>query len=306
MYLHGDTTTYSQTSKLWLGRDANFANYFYAALSGNLRPGWNCWKVGYNSAPWEHSAHTRVAPFTYLGIELIHGTGTVEVSFDSIVLGEVSTPSIVLSFDDIDVSVINTAYPIMAAAGIKGTVYCVKDICEADANILAGLDALYADGWAICNHTTTHAVLTSLTLAQIKTELQTCETWLKGRGYLRSYNHMAYPGGYYNDTCSAALDQLGFLTGRSVEGNRIAGFPVDSRRLHCYSAQIGINSMKAYVDNCKGAGTSLMIYYHKILDVPGADPYATSTADFQTLINYIVASGVQCYALDAWWQALNA
>ena len=75
--------------------------------------------------------------------------------------GEVSDrPRVVLSFDDGAASVHAAAFPITAALGIPATLYLNGQFVGNDGNLtLAQVQALYAAGWDVANHTIDHTPL---------------------------------------------------------------------------------------------------------------------------------------------------
>ena len=106
------------------------------------------------------------------------------------------TDPVVITFDDGFESAYTIAFPIMQQYGIKGTVYVVPKWVGAPGYLtLAELTILHNAGWTIANHSWDHTDLTSLTSADVTTDIQSAIDWLNQNGFSDGADYLAYPYG---------------------------------------------------------------------------------------------------------------
>lgn len=168
-------------------------------------------------------------------------TTDVDIWIGGIVTKESPKAKVAISLDDFPASVLETAYPLMAAKGFKGVV------AQTDATPGSVADALVLQkaGWDVINHTSTHPSGASLTDSQIITEFAGHKKTMRDNGLTRGLDFAAYPGTTLKGASTEAatlLDSL-FSMGRgaasrmSVYGGA-SGFPASSVYNNTYNSML--------------------------------------------------------------------
>lgn len=298
------------------------ANTFEKAVNG--ANGWKHFTIA--RSEWNNSgADSWANARTSVQVRVVAKAGTTAaVTIDVIYYDAETLPRCVISFDDAYSSVYDVAYPIMAAAGIVGTVYVVQStVGTTGIMTLAQLKTLYDAGWCIANHTYDHPTTTNdnskypnkgldeLTYVQQLDEIGTCDVWLTANGFATG-KHLAFPGGRYNATTLQVMDAIGIKTGRKTIGG-VQYMPAeDIRALNC-AVEFGspggtyttLATAKGLVDTAAARGGAIFTYGHKIAEAVGSDELTWTTADFTALIKYIVAKKIVCLNQDEWYNGLT-
>lgn len=218
------------------------------------------------------------------------------------------TPAVLLTIDDGNESAYSKAFAYCQARGINATLYMISgDIGGAGKVSAEQLTVMHNNGWDIGNHSTSATDLTTLTQEQAQTALAGCKTALDALGLSRSSAHVAYPSGGYNDTVRAAMTAEGMLTGRTVHLAPSPTLPlIDPYTIETkvVKADVSLATAKGYIDTAISHGTICSLLFHDIVDAD-VDDYEWSTANFQALIDYIIAQQItpltisQLYALQS-------
>jgi peptidoglycan/xylan/chitin deacetylase (PgdA/CDA1 family) len=227
-------------------------------------------------------------------------------TYDAIYMGQAREPAVVLCFDNSNDSVYDTAYPIMRAHNMVGTIYTVTDEVGGGGKCTwAELVELQGKGWVIGNHSEDHTDFTTLTEAQIETNLTNAVTALEANGITgNGPYHVAYPGGGYDADTLAAMADTSMLTGRTIEPARHPALPMDRP----YEIPIwfdldsgtSLATAKTKIDALEAEGKIGYIYGHKIAAVADATTWAT--ADFTELCDYIGSKRMACLTIDDAYQ----
>lgn len=153
----------------------------------------------------------------------------------------------------------------------------------------AEVQALYAAGWEISSHTKTHTDLTTLTEAQITTELTLSRTAIEALDV--QVNTMVYP---YNasNTLVRQLARKYYIGAAGHASQGINRRVVNTWNLHRHSADDHtlLATYQGYVDTAETDETWLILYLHGIT----ADDVTTLDA----LIDYIQAKSIQIVTLN--------
>lgn len=212
-------------------------------------------------------------------------------------------------FDDALTSQLSTAYPMLATAGIKGTIYVITGTVG-DSGYLTwdNLETLNSDGWDIANHTATHPDLTTLTQEQVETEIETARDALNAHGFTGASRHVAYPYGNYNATVTTAMASALMKSGRIVGPDMVGTDPnVDGRySLEDYNIQKSVSSATVIsgIDAGIAAGKFPILMFHRILETESGQT-DWSTAKFQAVIDHIILNGYQAYTISELEGLLN-
>lgn len=229
---------------------------------------------------------------------------TAIVSFGGIYFGEKTLPMITIGFDDGYQDVIDNAAPILAAYGMPATYYITSDYADAlGAGFLASLDALYAVGWDISNHSKTHTRLFgNSTDAQITTEVNGGRDWLIARGYTRSANHLSYPGGSSNAHVEGLMQTLGVTTARGTRGFEHSGALLNPYDIYCSGPTV--STINAILSAILREGGMRQLYFHHVT-AAGTEDYSISTANFRTIIEKVAASRIKVVTMSEYFNGLT-
>ncbi len=192
----------------------------------------------------------------------------------------------------------------MQQYGIVGTVYVVPSWIGAPGYLtLAELTTLHNAGWTIASHSWDHTVLTSLTSAEITTELQSTIDWLNNNGFGDGAYYLAYPYGQYNDTVLQVVSALGIKTARTVDWGTINPdgtiYPYETPLNYLELPIILIRSdttrdaWQSELDrSIAHEGTSIFLIHDIVTGTPVILETIT-VATFTTIIDYIHQTGVK-------------
>ena len=201
---------------------------------------------------------------------------------------------ITLSFDDSFADHYDVARKRMSLYGMPGTLFPILERLDTAGYLTtAQVDELaFTHYWEIGGHATTYAKhvqsLTGMTSAERRTELGALRAWQQSRGY-QSYS-FAYPNGFFDAAALADLIQY-FSQSRTTTTGAQPQVPVLPHRLRGTNANVSIASLQTAIDTVAATRRWLNIYVHDITTVNPTGNAITPT-DFNTLIDYIAASGV--------------
>jgi peptidoglycan/xylan/chitin deacetylase (PgdA/CDA1 family) len=227
--------------------------------------------------------------------------------------GIYSRPKCVISFDDGWSTQYTEGFAYMKPRGLKATMYIVSSyVGQASRVTTAQLQEMYDAGWDIANHTTTHTDLSTLTQAQVESELFTCQAFIINNGWSRysSPKHVAYPFGGYSTASLTAMSTQGMLTGRTTS-NRIQANQIDNpyllaRQYHDYTFSAA--TYKGWVDTAIATGGCLHLNYHKIVaDATGAADTEVEQTQFRDIMNYILSKKEQIdvVTFSEWYKGIT-
>lgn len=292
----------------------NFGRWFQKdILYQELRNGWNLIKI--ELSEWDNNggeAWTNV--MTKMRIVSYSTYGTVgvlpTVTFDACIKNPKGIPNVLFTFDDGWASVYTKAYPYMLSKGVKGTSWIITSLPDGtDVNYMrtADLQVMYSNGWDLGMHTKNHNNLSTLSVADIDTQISDCRDWLNSKGFTRASSHLAYPLGAYNAQVITECQKLGVKSTRTThEGPQ--HMPHDSilelktRTLANTSTFAGA---KSAIDRAISTGSTIIFMIHKVADVPGADDLAVATSTFQAIIDYCVQRKVATPTISEWYAGLT-
>jgi len=208
-----------------------------------------------------------------------------------------------LSFDDNWASIYDNAIPILNAANFKSTQYIITDSIGDTADgymTQAQVTAMYNQGQDIAAHTRTHPDLTTLSAANLQSEVQGSRTDLLNMSFT-PVNSLAYPYGTYNSTVEQAVKNAGFTGARTVD----SGFNDKSTNIYELkgtaverggSCDGGVTpttlaDVKGWVDSAALNKNWLILVFHQIDNV-SANCYGTTPTMLQSIVDYLKTSNV--------------
>lgn len=294
---------------VYISSVTNFAKYFSKTILGStLHEGYNYIPIsgwtngGTGDESW---ANTMVR----LRIRINATEGTPSCSFCSLHTRQYNKPKILITFDDSTESSYTKGYAYMNTLGLKGTSYAIgSKLGTANYCTLANLQTMYAAGWDIGNHGSVN--LTTLeTQALQEAEISGEEAYISE--FTRSKKHYAYPMGRYDDNAKAALATLGYLTARTIKDRPQANY-LDEKYLltrHGVYNTTTLAAAKAFVDLALAQGTAVLLNFHQIVDADATEDTQVLTADFNALMDYILArkneKTLDVVTISEWYDGLE-
>lgn len=200
------------------------------------------------------------------------------------------------TFDDGYVGALTSAAPALAQYGMTGTQYVTTGSVGQSSYLtwsqIAQLQNQYR--WEIGSHTVTHPELTTITPAQLESEMANSKKVLQSRGFAAT--SFAAPYGDYNNQVIAAAAKH-YTTHRpfhDTAGNNV--WPYSDYLLQVKQVQVGVtvDQVKAYINEAKQKKLWLVLVFHEIKDAPSTDPqqYEYSTADLKKIAAYVKSQGI--------------
>lgn len=221
--------------------------------------------------------------------------------------------AVLFDFDNVSDTVYDYAYPILAAAGFKGTAYATSGNVGAAGYIsLAEYQELYAAGWDVANHSATHPYLANLSQAAQETELETCAAYLEANAMPRAARMVAYPNGSYNTSTLAAMAATGMLTGRTFTNDDpvTQGVPISDLyqidgvyNLYNNDGLMTVAAATAALD--QPSPDNLVIYLSHGVDPEGTGRNWTS-ADYAALVAHVKARGCRVVTISQLYDYVQA
>lgn len=149
------------------------------------------------------------------------------------------------------------------------------------------LNEMYAAGWDLGNHSDDSDELDGLTQGEVETKLSTMKDWLDTRGYTRASDHVAYPGGAYDENVLAAMTALSMKSGRTV---KLSGFEPALTNVHLLGCR---DYTKAQVEAMMPLA---IIHKSTIICMKHTMPNTNSE-----LIDYVISAGCNVLSISQWY-----
>jgi peptidoglycan/xylan/chitin deacetylase (PgdA/CDA1 family) len=210
---------------------------------------------------------------------------------------------ILLTFDDGRESVYDNAFPIMADAGLVGTVYVSPETTLVTPMTVPQMQEMYAAGWDMANHTLEHTYLQGTQAAQ-EAMLADCRDLLIANEMPRAALHVAYPWGVTDANTAAAMTATGMLTGRSVTDGYETSPPGNVKALTIKSREPGVLSvMTCWLDYIKANNACAIVLIHDVLDDGGSSSCPIGV--FRSFVDYIARIGIRAQTITEWYANLS-
>lgn len=178
----------------------------------------------------------------------------------------IAKSQVAIVFDDIPVTDYSTAFPYMQDRGLVGS--CAVDTAGANMTVAEMLE-MQAAGWSMHNHTATHANLTPLTAAQIRTELETCRDFLRTNGLDSGPSVFVVPYGARNATVDATV--LEYYPYSVFSQGETVGFPIWQGIMNpsqcervSMDAPVAASTVIGYINSAVARGNSIILYGHNV------------------------------------------
>lgn len=310
-YLHSPVATYSQFW-VYFGDNSSFTNNYSFKISasthGTPKIGWNH-VVLKRAGTYKGGSPSWSQNFTAIRVKIESVAGqTCIVSIGEIKHSYCGKANILITADDCRKSWFDNAIPLLNERGLKCTMYCASEFINT-ANYMTtdDLDACYAAGHDIGNHSSTHQLwasnFSSMTAEQIYNSALACKQFLETRGYTRSLNHFCYPNGQWSEIAITELKKLEYLTARATNYFYQAHNHLDLDKYHLCGYNVGVPStfetVKSRVDFAVATEQTLFLYFHGVLGNPVAST-EWSIANFTLLLDYLVALRLTLPTISEW------
>lgn len=288
-------------------RNAATTEQFAAVIA--LRPGWNEFRL--SRGKFTQVAGTTAwdaVTFNDMIIKIDAVTSTVlSIFVDNLAYAGFSKPQVAVMFDDGYSSVIDTAYPYMAARGIVGSCAVISSkVDTANFMTAANLATLHAAGWAMVGHTVDHTATSGSPARWLQDANQaTCQAQIEGsrdylisQGFTRDNEHLIFcsPYGEWSANYKAAADAAGilmFCTLAAADPAQPQSCPfADSIPGSRYVPRVStirtwsVAQITAYIDAAIASGTSIILLFHKIV-VGAAANIEYEEASFKLVIDHL-------------------
>lgn len=299
-----ETATLPPTIELSIASTTNLSKRFYHEYS-SLKNGYNI--ITIHRDDWINSGGDSWSnTMVRLRWKIYsHAARLGMISIDSMYINNEQTPKCLITFDDCSNTIYTEAYTYMQTKGLKGTVYLIKDLVGTEnALTLINLQTMHNNGWSIGLHETTD--LTTLTEAEIETKITEEQTYLTTNNIDRAKDHIAYPGGAFNDTVLKAVSDTNLKSGRTILQYMNYNPLPNNHLLNSYipTNATSLNTMKGYIDKAVKNGGTVILCFHKLVTSPSVVT-EWSISNFQALINYIIAKQVDVVTIDEWYDGLS-
>ena len=283
---------------------APFSKYFLA--SGTLTRYRAQKDVQWNYVSWHRDSMSNTGSeswtntMTRVRVQILMPAGqSGDVYVDTGYYGVYGRPKVLFTFDDGYASALTEGYAYMSTRGLRGAVGVNSALVGGASRLtVADCDTLYAAGWDMLSHSTSHVDQTSLTQSARLLDIQTNQAYLTSKGWTRAARQYIYPNGAYDAAVIADLRTCGYDTAWSVNDKiqyAIKGLWPEQMGLGRYATDISLSlaTLKGYVNNAIAVGGTVTFYSHDIL--VGAGAAATERSTFRGLVDYVapyVAAGV--------------
>jgi peptidoglycan/xylan/chitin deacetylase (PgdA/CDA1 family) len=258
---------------------------------------------------WQSFRRTIVVPPNTRSMTVFHLIAqNGSLTIDDVLLETSAAPTftqgmVTFSFDDGFQSIYQNGIPILNAAGIKSTQGIATRLLATPGYMgAAEMKAMAAQGHEIAAHTQTHADLTTIPLAQARTEIQGSRSDIAFHGITaRSF---IYPFGSFNQTVITEVQNAGFSGARGVE----TGFntPTSNRwqlKDQHITAGVPFSTVRGWIDTAVANKQWVILEMHR--QVANGTEYSNDPALLQAVVNYVKANNIKTVTLGEGIQLLR-
>ncbi len=205
-----------------------------------------------------------------------------------------SEPLISLTFDDGWSSIYDNAFPLLQKYNLVSTQYIISSyLGQPYYMTTAQIKAMQAAGSEIGSHTVDHPDLTTLSAANLTTELSQSQKTLQQVFGTSAALNIASPYGSYNQTVITAIQKY-YQAHRSVDAgyNSKDNFNPYNILVQNITTATTPADVASWVAQAKAAHTWLVIVYHSVTPTGVFDADTTSTANLDAELQLIKTSGI--------------
>jgi peptidoglycan/xylan/chitin deacetylase (PgdA/CDA1 family) len=161
----------------------------------------------------------------------------------------------------------------------------------------AQAQTLVAEGNDIASHTMTHPDLTTLSAAQLTTELRDSQSWLVSNLGVASVPHFVVPYGRYNATVLSGIRQF-YGSSRTVNaGRNFRDTVVYELRANDVHRGVPVATVRGWIDQAIAEKSWLILVFHEFVDGTPVRDTEYRTADFTAILDYVQSRGAATVTL---------
>jgi peptidoglycan/xylan/chitin deacetylase (PgdA/CDA1 family) len=283
--------------QLEFSKYTNFVDYFRLhavnTLQENDDDGWRYLRIPLSTMAYG-GTNTPASAWNDLQYFKISINGVVEVNIGKIELVKKhNKANIFLYFDDGYESQYSIGYKIAQKYGLRGTIGVVTStVGTGDMASLKQLKEMHDNGWIVCSHTDTHKNLTTITDAEIRTELSRATYWLQKNGFgVGAKCHVAVGGGWNSNIDKIAKSYFTICRTKSYG----VGVYQDEHQYHPrvqkYISPLYANTVaeiKSWIDGAIASKKELCLAWHRLANTnPTSEEYIYLTSNYEEIIKYI-------------------
>ncbi len=318
-YTNGDAKWYFDPVAVTPGASYNYSEYYISNSDGqidilvNMAGGVSNYYYLTNALAspnnWQKVSAQFVMPAGAVSATVFHTLAKVgfiqsdDFTFGSYTPAQYNRALISLTFDDGYKSIYNNGLPELKKYGMVSTQYLLTGTTTyPDYMTIAMMQEFKNQGSEIAGHTITHANLTTLTFAQLTSELADSQAQLRTWFGSNAAKNFATPYGAYNSTVISEIKKY-YRSHRSVEEgyNTKDNFNIYDIRVHNMLNTTTPAQVQTWVNQAIATKSWLVLVFHEIGS--GTDPtYSTSTTNLDLELNNIKQSGIVVKTVD---QALD-
>jgi len=283
------------TADLTLGSDGTSLDdtYTFDIKSQLQNPANNEWiEVVMPLSAFEKWGNPNWAAINIALLELKDSGKAVSLSIDGLGYFDAGTNAgaISITFDDGWADTYTQGKTKMDAYGYKGTAFVIPSLIGTTGYMIQSqVDGLSTSGWDISGHGNTN--LTTMTAAQMDSDLQSAHNYVTSKGYKGSYLY-AYPNGGTNNAVMSAVNKY-FTASFNINGMNqpLTYFNRSSINRQSMDKWTTVAMIEDWIDNAKKNNEWCILNFHTLVATP-SNSYDFSIADFGTIIDYIYSSGI--------------
>jgi hypothetical protein len=214
-----------------------------------------------------------------------------------------------VTFDDGWASQFNNALPILKKYAVPATMYIyTQGIGDVPAYMTEDqIRAFASRGDEIASHTVSHADLTTITAAQVETELSQSKVTLQQKFGPSAAIDFATPYGASSATTTAAVKKY-YATQRNTDGgfNAAAGFDPYNILVQNVVDTTTAVTVQGWINEAKTTGKWLVLVYHEVGASLGGDVYHVDTALLDAHMAAVKNSGLPMVTVRKGVEALTS
>lgn len=319
-YVSGDAKWFFADVPVEAGRTYEFSDYYLSDVKSNItfrfltNDNVYTYKGIEDLAPtltWKKYTKQIQIPANVKALTLFHIIESVGfLTVDEYSLKDITVPApnvltfpegmVTLSFDDARMSQYKVSFPILQAAGFKGTFYPhIIDLTDMETSSFYHPEEMLemqAAGHEIGAHTRTHAHLASLAEPEMRNEIEGSRADLLGFG-ATPVNSFNYPYGEYNNMATQIVKEAGYTNARSVKsGYNLKNTDKFALLVQDVGALATIEQIKSWVDKARNDKSWLILMFHQI-DYSG-NKNGTTPEIFKAIVDYLASINTKVVTIN--------
>ncbi|HEY0093269.1 MAG TPA: polysaccharide deacetylase family protein [Archangium sp.] len=188
------------------------------------------------------------------------------------------------------------ARPALQQRGLRSTYYLVTEGIRGGWGgylTTSQVQTLRNDGNELAGHTLTHEDLTTLTTAQVETQVRDSQAWLKSQFGLASVPAFASPYGKYNASTLATIHQY-YGSHRTVNGgHNYRDSNILQLRAYDVTSTVSVATVREWIDRAAADGSWLILVFHEFVNGTPTRSTECSVSNFTAILDHVKASNVR-------------